>query len=768
MRKFYSRILAVCMAGTMAFTPFTPVGTLIGNNITIEAKAADAVDTSWYDNCTEGQTEFTITTAAQLRGLAELVNKNEDIFSECKIKLGKDIDLNNEQWTPIGNGYEFNGEFDGQGHTIYNLKESEIEDANYIKAGLFGVVKGISVEKEDGTYNITPAVIKNVTIENADIEVTNTKNNVPNTLGGTGALVSYGVNINIENCKVKNAKITANNSSPRAGAMLGNIEAGKITNCQVEKSEVNAGANDRVGLLCGYMQGASSSNKKKEQANAIQNVRVQGSVKGRNSIGGVIGYYKEQYNASESIFKGAVTQEGTTVEGVSAVAGIAGFSWNIIEESINNASVTGTTNVSGITSVSQTNKNGNINGGNVSNCINNGDVTGDSYVAGILACKTSYAAWTASAIDNCYNRGNIVSKDDNVDAIAKITGGSKYTGTTVSNSYNLGNVNSASGNIIFNESNKYTNVYFKTDSSEIVSPKGTIGQTEAQFKDRTVVDALNANDGVEETVWYQNTENPDLAFNMTVTSDITVPETLNVTLGKTMKLQASVTPEDATNKTLVYTSSDNTIASVKEDGTISGLKLGTADITVKAMDTGKEKTVKVTVKEAEKEPANPTNPAKPSQPTTEKETSTVATVKKGTKLTVGTNTFVVTNVKAKTVSYKGTKKKKAAKITIPATVKSGKQVYKVTAIADNAFKNNKKIKTVVVGKNVRTIGKKAFYGCKNLKKITVQSSIIKKVGAKAFKGINKKAVIKVPSKKYKAYKKVFKGKGQAKTVTIKK
>lgn len=586
--------------------------------------------------------------------------------------------------------------------------------------------------------------------------------------GGTGALVSYGVNINIENCKVKNAKITANNSSPRAGAMLGNIEAGKITNCQVEKSEVNAGANDRVGLLCGYMQGASSSNKKKEQANAIQNVRVQGSVKGRNSIGGVIGYYKEQYNASESIFKGAVTQEGTTVEGVSAVAGIAGFSWNIIEESINNASVTGTTNVSGITSVSQTNKNGNINGGNVSNCINNGDVTGDSYVAGILACKTSYAAWTASAIDNCYNRGNIVSKDDNVDAIAKITGGSKYTGTTVSNSYNLGNVNSASGNIIFNESNKYTNVYFKTDSSEIVSPKGTIGQTEAQFKDRTVVDALNANDGVEETVWYQNTENPDLAFNMTVTSDITVPETLNVTLGKTMKLQASVTPEDATNKTLVYTSSDNTIASVKEDGTISGLKLGTADITVKAMDTGKEKTVKVTVKEAEKEPANPTNPAKPSQPTTEKETSTVATVKKGTKLTVGTNTFVVTNVKAKTVSYKGTKKKKAAKITIPATVKSGKQVYKVTAIADNAFKNNKKIKTVVVGKNVRTIGKKAFYGCKNLKKITVQSSIIKKVGAKAFKGINKKAVIKVPSKKYKAYKKVFKGKGQAKTVTIKK
>ena len=81
-------------------------------------------------------------------------------FQNVKLNLEKNIDLNNEQWTPIGNGYEFNGEFDGQGHTIYNLKESEIEDANYIKAGLFGVVKGISVEKEDGTYNITPCSYK--------------------------------------------------------------------------------------------------------------------------------------------------------------------------------------------------------------------------------------------------------------------------------------------------------------------------------------------------------------------------------------------------------------------------------------------------------------------------------------------------------------------------------------------------------------------------------------------------------------------------------
>ena len=37
-----------------------------------------------------------------------------------------------------------------------------------------------------------------------------------------------------------------------------------------------------------------------------------------------------------------------------------------------------------------------------------------------------------------------------------------------------------------------------------------------------------------------------------------------------------------------------------------------------------------------------------------------------------------------------------------------------------------------------------------------------------FKGIDKKAVIKVPKKKLKAYKNILKGKGQAKSVKIKK
>ena len=585
MRKFYSRILAVCMAGTMALTPFTPVGTLIGNTITIEAKAAEAsVDTSWYE---DGQTEFTISTEAQLRGLAELVNKQNKLFSGCTVKLANDIVMDDsESFTPIGlnRNRGFGGIFDGQNHTIKNMfiyNEINNENLTGLYVGLFGSAIG---------KNSTTTTIKNLTVENATViekcDESTTIKNVNQSTQGTAALVGYGKNIYIENCSVKDSNVS-NDVLRTTGGLVGNLNGGSISECKVINTKVNGILSE--GLLSGVID--TVGNPKTGPIvvdNAVKDVYVQGNVKGQDGskfTGGLVG------NSVDSNISNAIVGKDSIIEGDSNVAGIVGE-----------------------------------NRGDIKNCFNSAKIVGKEYVAGIATGIGTELV----KIENCYNLGEVDAKD-NTDKMGALT---------------------YADNKIFNVANSYN--------------------------------------------------------------------------------------------------------------------LGTADITVKAMDTGKEKTVKVTVKEAEKEPANPTNPAKPSQPATKKENPTVATVKKETKLTVGTNIFVVTNVKAKTVSYKGTKNKKAAKITIPATVKSGNQVYKVTAIADNAFKNNKRIKTVVVGKNVRTIGKKAFYGCKNLKKITVQSSIIKKVGAKAFKGINKKAVIKVPSKKYKAYKKVFKGKGQAKTVTIKK
>ena len=101
------------------------------------------------------------------------------------------------------------------------------------------------------------------------------------------------------------------------------------------------------------------------------------------------------------------------------------------------------------------------------------------------------------------------------------------------------------------------------------------------------------------------------------------------------------------------------------------------------------------------------------------------------------------------------------------TVKINKKNFKVTAIANNAFKNCKKLKRVVLGKEITSIGAKAFSGCKALKKITIKSAKLKKVGKNAFKGIHVKAVIKAPKAKLKAYKKLLRAGGAGSKVRIK-
>ncbi|MDE6760055.1 MAG: leucine-rich repeat domain-containing protein [Lachnospiraceae bacterium] len=158
-----------------------------------------------------------------------------------------------------------------------------------------------------------------------------------------------------------------------------------------------------------------------------------------------------------------------------------------------------------------------------------------------------------------------------------------------------------------------------------------------------------------------------------------------------------------------------------------------------------------------------------------------STIKKGTVLVSKTGIYKVINVKKKTVTYIGTKKKKASSIKVPEEIKIKKKKYKVTSVSANAFKNNKKIKAVTIGQNVKEIGKNAFRGCKNLKMATIgknvttigsyafygckklnlieiRSSKLKKVGKAAFKKIAKHPTARVPKGMMQSYKKLFEGK----------
>ena len=109
-------------------------------------------------------------------------------------------------------------------------------------------------------------------------------------------------------------------------------------------------------------------------------------------------------------------------------------------------------------------------------------------------------------------------------------------------------------------------------------------------------------------------------------------------------------------------------------------------------------------------------------------------------------------------------------VKIPDTVSINATIYTVTGISANAFKNNQLLRTAVIGRNVRRIGKQAFYNCKNLRTITIRTSMLtkKNVGAKAFKGTYKKVKVKVPAKQFKTYKKFLKSKGMGAKAIYKK
>lgn len=109
----------------------------------------DETDIDWY-NPDANPKEFTITTAAQLRGVSWLTNNVSNLdFKDWTLRLGANIELNNTEkwqqwnetteglnmWEPIGSyPNRFNGTFDGKGYTVGGIY---VRDGNGA-VGLFG------------------------------------------------------------------------------------------------------------------------------------------------------------------------------------------------------------------------------------------------------------------------------------------------------------------------------------------------------------------------------------------------------------------------------------------------------------------------------------------------------------------------------------------------------------------------------------------------------------------------------------------------------
>lgn len=141
----------------------------------------------------------------------------------------------------------------------------------------------------------------------------------------------------------------------------------------------------------------------------------------------------------------------------------------------------------------------------------------------------------------------------------------------------------------------------------------------------------------------------------------------------------------------------------------------------------------------------------------------------GTKLTDSKTKSVYTVTKeGTTVAYADGKKVKAATLSIPSKIKLRGVTYEVTSIADHAFKDNKKLKSVTIsgkvtgigtgafqgctalqtvktGAKVTTIGKNAFYGCKKLTAVTLGKNVAS-IGNSAFENCTAIKKITIPAK----------------------
>ena len=535
-------------------------------------------------------------------------------------------------------------------------------------------------------------------------------------------------------------------------------------------------------------------------------------MRGEDCIGGIFGY--NDGGTIQNCYSAA------TVCGDSYIGGICGRSEgdSIIENCYNTGYVYGTTrSIGGICG---------DNYSTIESCYNIGIVNGEFNVGGIVGVSSGLGntIW----IKDCYNRGNVIGDTKDIGGIGGYIGYSLvencYSQATVSGNTNVGGICGNSNKVDFQNAYYDSNLYTgdAIGCLKDATAEKTEGKPSQAFESGEIAYLLQA--GREEAIWgqtlsgndvqvypvlggakvYQNITYQDCAKDEAHTvytyANDQKPTVYEYTLQEVKAKAATCTEagntayyvcsvcgklyadQEGTNEVSANTvvvpakghsftwiidreATEQAEGSRHEECSICHEKK--AAVAIPKLPSGTQPS-----RQPSESPSQQPSEAPSQQPSgspSQKPEQDIKVPAKGTKLTAKGASYQVTSAAEKnpTVVYKGSKKQKAS-VTIPDTVTIDKVTYKVTSIAANAFKNNKKLKKVVIGKNVTKIGKKAFYGCSKLKKITVKTTKLtkKNVGSQAFKGIHKKAAFKVPKKKISSYRKVFRARGAAKTIKV--
>ena len=265
--KAIKKIMVAVLLSLSMVVSFMPTNVFATEAVDIWDGTAD---TSWYVGH-EVDSEYHITTAEQLAGLAQLVNGNI-LFKDKTIYLDNDLDLSGHQWISIGNGSNFSqyfgGTFDGQYYKIMNLYHHYTGE-DLTRNGLFGVIS-------------SGGIVKNLMVTNADI----VSNDCSLLAGILADWVNGGI---VENCYTS-GKIENDVGDKMLGGLIGQCTwstqvKGCASNATVISTEPSEDSVDTVGGLIGQWENSESSSQ-------IIDCWFGGSVSCQNinsAVGGILG-----------------------------------------------------------------------------------------------------------------------------------------------------------------------------------------------------------------------------------------------------------------------------------------------------------------------------------------------------------------------------------------------------------------------------------------------------------------------------------------------
>ena len=667
--------------------------------------------------------ECKIYTASQLAGINSLLRSQDEEIQQyiksgyVEFKLMNDIYLNEDwenylswdkeppknKWTPIGNEKSpFTASFNGNGHTIYGLYIDTKEDAQ----GLFGEAEYCGYESS----------IKNLTIKNAYIK------------GGS-----------------------------RVGAIVGeSLEQICVFDCNVLQSVVGCDADgEYAGGIVGYGN----------QINSIVGVNVnQCKVSGGDTVGGVIGYCNNSSLIEQCSFQGELSGNYT-------VGGIAA-------------------------TVNTCNK--------ISACYSLGTVFGKQCIGGLIG-KTQYvnswgdASYTACKLEGT-NQGGILfgcfpTTDYNCSDVKVYYPKECYeekgwqdigcdlngVGSTKNYFTNAARPREYFTNGKFCNENKdiYGMILMQDEYPQFLNEKNkvlkiqywnkndpnTSQQKYCNYKEKLADYQPYKSDNIQvEWYVYANGEYTDVKWNFNEDLVITDTRLGLCRQGEVIKPTPTATPTAIPTAFPDFVTPSTATPTPKLTATPT--MKPTATPTLKPTATP---TQKPTATPTRKPTATPTiTPTQvPIQVITEKpektpeqtKIPTVTAAPKQASVVKAGKVFVVKKIRYRVIKVNGRKGSvtvKGVKGTVKKLVIPKKVVYKgirfdVAAIDDRAFYKNRKIRRALIGTNIQSIGKMAFYGTKQLRYIDIRTKKLKAIGKKAFIGIYPAAKIKIPRTRKKKY-----------------